>query len=184
MTSQDANFERAAPKAHRKMPAEVNILLVLLGIALVFEVLGWIFQGQSFLGNIGRLKIMILQVSVIGIIAVGVTQVIISGGIDLSSGSVVGAVAMVSMSFAQAAEYARAVYPSLTGLPVIVPVVIGLLCGLRRVSINGWLIAYTKIPPFIATLGMMVTARGFAKWYTKGQPISFPTESFAALGRA
>ena len=58
MTSQDANFERAAPKAHRKMPAEVNILLVLLGIAMVFEVLGWIFQGQSFLGNIGRLKIM------------------------------------------------------------------------------------------------------------------------------
>ena len=183
MTSQDANFERAAPKAHRKMPAEVNILLVLLGIALVFEVLGWIFQGQSFLGNFGRLKIMILQVSVIGIIAVGVTQVIISGGIDLSSGSVVGAVAMVSMSFAQSSEYARAVYPSLTDMPVIVPVAIGLLCGAAAGFVNGWLIAYTKIPPFIATLGMMVTARGFAKWYTKGQPISFPTESFAALGQ-
>ncbi len=183
MTSQDANFERAAPKAHRKMPAEVNILLVLLGIALVFEVLGWIFQGQSFLGNIGRLKIMILQVSVIGIIAVGVTQVIISGGIDLSSGSVVGAVAMVSMSFAQSSEYARAVYPSLTDMPVIVPVGIGLICGAFAGFINGWLIAYTKIPPFIATLGMMVTARGFAKWYTKGQPISFPTESYAALGQ-
>ena len=109
MATQDTNFERASPKAHRKMPPEVNILLVLVGIALVFEVLGWIFQGQSFLGNIGRLKIMILQVSVIGIIAVGVTQVIISGGIDLSSGSVVGAVAMVSMSFAQAAGYDRAV---------------------------------------------------------------------------
>ena len=183
MTSQDANFERAAPKAHRKMPAEVNILLVLLGIALVFEVLGWIFQGQSFLGNFGRLKIMILQVSVIGIIAVGVTQVIISGGIDLSSGSVVGAVAMVSMSFAQSSEYARAVYPSLTDMPVIVPVAIGLLCGAAAGFVNGWLIAYTKIPPFIATLGMMVTARGFAKWYTKGQPISFPTESYAALGQ-
>ena len=60
MATQDTNFERAAPKAHRKMPPEVNILLVLVGIALVFEVLGWIFQGQSFLGNIGRLKIMIL----------------------------------------------------------------------------------------------------------------------------
>jgi inositol transport system permease protein len=45
------------------------------------------------------------------------------------------------------------------------------------------LIAYTKIPAFIATLGMMVTARGFAKWYTKGQPISFPTDSFAAIGK-
>ena len=183
MASQDANFERAAPKAHRKMPAEVNILLVLVGIALIFEVLGWIFQGQSFLGNIGRLKIMILQVSVIGIIAVGVTQVIISGGIDLSSGSVVGAVAMVSMSLAQAAGYDRAVYPALTGLPVIVPLAVGLLCGAAAGFVNGWLIAYTKIPPFIATLGMMVTARGFAKWYTKGQPISFPEDSYAALGQ-
>ena len=113
----------------------------------------------------------------------GVTQVIISGGIDLSSGSVVGAVAMVAMSLAQAAGYDRAVYPALTGLPVIVPLAVGLLCGAAAGFVNGWLIAYTKIPPFIATLGMMVTARGFAKWYTKGQPISFPSESFAALGQ-
>ena len=94
-----------------------------------------------------------------------------------------GAVAMVSMSFAQSSEYARAVYPSLTDMPVIVPVVIGLLCGAAAGFVNGWLIAYTKIPPFIATLGMMVTARGFAKWYTKGQPISFPEDSYAALGQ-
>ncbi|MFV0358993.1 ABC transporter permease [Tropicimonas sp.] len=182
MTAQGTNVETAIPKAHRKLSPEVNILLVLIGIALVFEILGWIFQGQSFLGNFSRLKIMILQVSVIGIIAVGVTQVIISGGIDLSSGSIVGAVAMVSMSFAQSSEYARAVYPSLTDLPVIVPVLIGLVCGAIAGAINGSLIAYTKIPPFIATLGMMVTARGFAKWYTKGQPISFPTKGFAFLG--
>lgn len=182
MATQNMNFDRAAPKALRKLPPEINILLVLVGIALVFEILGWILQGQTFLGNINRLKIMILQVSVIGIIAVGVTQVIISGGIDLSSGSIVGAVAMVSMSFAQSAEYARAVYPALTDMPAIVPVLIGLVCGAIAGFINGWLIAYTKIPPFIATLGMMVTARGFAKWYTKGQPISFPTEGFAFLG--
>lgn len=182
MAVQNTNFDRAAPKALRKLPPEINILLVLVGIALAFEILGWILQGQTFLGNINRLKIMILQVSVIGIIAVGVTQVIISGGIDLSSGSIVGAVAMVSMSFAQSAEYARAVYPALTDMPAIVPVLIGLVCGAIAGFINGWLIAYTKIPPFIATLGMMVTARGFAKWYTKGQPISFPTEGFAFLG--
>ncbi|MFB2532773.1 ABC transporter permease [Paracoccus sp. p3-h83] len=168
---------------HRRLPAEVNILLVLVGIALVFEMLGWVFQGQSFLGNLDRLKIMILQVSVIGIIAVGVTQVIISGGIDLSSGSVVGAVAMISMSLAQADGYERAVYPALTGMPLVVPLGVGLLVGLAAGMVNGALIAYTKIPPFIATLGMMVTARGFAKWYTKGQPISFPSESYAALGK-
>ncbi|MER5173455.1 ABC transporter permease [Thioclava kandeliae] len=183
MATQDVNMEDARGTAHRKLPQEVNILLVLVGIAIVFEILGWVFQGQSFLANIDRLKIMILQVSVVGIIAVGVTQVIISGGIDLSSGSVVGAVAMVSMSFAQSAEYARAVYPALTDMPVIVPILIGLACGAVAGFINGWLIAYTKIPPFIATLGMMVAARGFAKWYTKGQPISFPTESYAMLGR-
>ncbi|KGJ06460.1 inositol transport system permease protein [Paracoccus halophilus] len=182
MATQDTNIERPAARAHRKLPPELNILLVLVGIALVFEILGWIFQGQSFLGNVGRLKIMILQVSVIGIIAVGVTQVIISGGIDLSSGSVVGAVAMVSMSLAQAAGYERAIYPALTGLPVVVPLLVGLLCGALAGFVNGWLIAYTRIPPFIATLGMMVTARGFAKWYTKGQPVSFPTDSFASLG--
>ena len=73
---------------------------------------------------------MILQVSVVGIIAVGVTQVIITGGIDLSSGSVVGATAMIAMSFAQVSTYPRAVYPSLTDLPVIVPIAVGLGCGL------------------------------------------------------
>ena len=145
--------------------------------------LGWIFQGQSFLFNAQRLSIMILQVSVVGIIAVGVTQVIITGGIDLSSGSIVGATAMIAMSFAQVSTYPRAVYPHLTDLPVIVPLAVGLGCGLVAGLINGLLIAYTKIPPFIATLGMMVTARGLAKWYTKGQPVSFPTDGFAAIGK-
>jgi len=167
----------------RPRPPEVNIFLGLVAIALIFEALGWIFQGQSFLFNSQRLAIMILQVSVVGIIAVGMTQVIITGGIDLSSGSIVGATAMIAMSFAQVSTYPRAVYPELTDLPVIVPVAVGLAFGLAAGIINGALIAYTKIPPFIATLGMMVTARGIAKWYTKGQPVSFPTESFAAIGK-
>jgi inositol transport system permease protein len=151
----------------------------------VFEILGWVLQGQSFLMNIQRLKIMILQVSVIGIIAVGVTQVIVLGGIDLSSGSVVGATAMIAMSFAQVGTYPRAVFieQGWVDLPLIVPLAVGLGCGLLAGMINGALIAYTKIPPFIATLGMMVTARGIAKWYTKGQPVSFPTDSFAAMGK-
>ncbi len=170
-------------RSRRRLPPELTILLVLVGISLTFEILGWILQGQSFLGNTQRLSIMILQVSVIGIIAIGVTQVIISDGIDLSSGSIVGATAMISMSLAQMGSYERALYPALTDLPVIVPVAAGLLVGVVCGVINGFLIAYTRIPPFIATLGMMVTARGFAKWYTKGQPISFPTESFAAIGK-
>ena len=72
-------------KSARRIPPEFNIFLVLVGIALVYEVLGWIFVGQSFLMNSQRLTIMILQVAVIGIIAVGVTQVIITGGIDVGA---------------------------------------------------------------------------------------------------
>ena len=171
-----------APTHHRRRSQELNALIGLIGIAAIFEILGWLLEGQSFLFNTQRLSIMILQVSVIGVIAVGVTQVIITGGIDLSSGSVVGASAMIAMSFAQVSTYPRAMYPELTDLPVIIPVAIGLGCGLAAGLINGALIAYTKIPAFIATLGMMVTARGIAKWYSHGMPISFPTEGYASIG--
>src|SRR5262245_44576139 len=172
----------AAAARKRRFPPEASIFLVLLGIALAFEVLGWIFIGQSFLLNKQRLMVMILQVSVIGIIAVGVTQVIITGGIDLSSGSVVGMTAMIAASLAQNSDYARAVYPELTGLPVFFPVLAGLAAGLLAGLINGGLIAYTAIPPFIATLGMMVTARGISKWYTRGQPVSMLQDDYAAIG--
>ncbi|OWV91054.1 ABC transporter [Rhizobium sp. R72] len=178
--------EATAPLAtrarRRRVPPELSIFLVLIGIALIYEILGWIFIGQSFLFNSQRLTIMILQVSVIGIIAVGVTQVIITGGIDLSSGSVVGMTAMIAASFAQASTWPRALYPSLTDLPFFIPIGVGLLIGLAAGFINGQLIARTKIPPFIATLGMMVSARGISKWYTKGQPVSGLTDQFNFIG--
>lgn len=173
----------AAPlRRPRSLPPEGGILLVLLGIALTFELLGWIFVGQSFLLNAQRLVVMVLQVSVIGIIAIGVTQVIITGGIDLSSGSVVALTAMVAASLAQSSDAVRMVYPSLTDLPVVIPVAAGLAVGAAAGLINGTLIASTAIPPFIATLGAMVTARGLARWYTRGAPISMLTDPFAALG--
>jgi inositol transport system permease protein len=165
-----------------KLPTEVRILLVLVGVALVFEALGWVFVGQSFLLNQDRLVVMILQMSVIGIIAVGVTQVIITGGIDLSSGSVLAFTAMIAASLAQEAGYARAVYPELGGISVFFPVIAGLLIGAMCGWINGALISYTSIPPFIATLGMYVSARGLAKWYTKGSPVSMLTDDYAWIG--
>src|SRR6267154_66246 len=139
---------RSARRA-RRFPPAASILMVLVGLALTFELLGWILVRQSFLLNEQRLVVMILQVSVIGIISVGVTQVIITGGIDLSSGSVVGLTAMMAASFAQTSDFARAVYPSLTDLPVVVPVAVGLAAGLAAGLINGCLVAYTGIPPFI-----------------------------------
>lgn len=175
-------LDQSDRRRQRRLPPEANIFLVLIAIALIYELLGWIFVGQSFLLNQQRLTIMILQVSVIGIIAVGVTQVIITGGIDLSSGSVVGMTAMLSASLAQASTWPRALYPSLTDLPFFIPLGVGVLAGMLAGYINGQLIARTKIPPFIATLGMMVTARGVSKWYTKGQPVSGLTEQFNFIG--
>jgi inositol transport system permease protein len=171
-----------ADRRSRRWPPEAGILMVLLALALVFEVLGWIFIRQSFLFNEQRLVVMILQVSVIGIIAVGVTQVIITGGIDLSSGSVVALTAMVAASLAQSSDAVRAVYPSLVDLPVVIPVLAGLAVGAAAGLVNGTLIAWTSIPPFIATLGVMVTARGIAKWYTRGQPVSMLTDAYASIG--
>jgi len=182
----EAVAERALPgsrtRRRRRWPPEASILMVLVGLALAFELLGWIFVRQSFLLNQQRLVVMILQVSVIGIIAIGVTQVIITGGIDLSSGSVVALTAMVAASLAQAGDAVRPVYPALIDLPVIVPVAAGVAVGAAAGLLNGTLIARTAIPPFIATLGVMVSARGLAKWYTRGQPVSMLTDAYADIG--
>ena len=143
--------------------------------------IGWQVRGASFLVNGQRLLVMVLQVSIVGLLAIGVTQVILTGGIDLSSGSVVALSAMIAASLAQTPN-ARAVFPSLTGLPVVAPVVAGLTTGALAGLVNGSLIAYTGIPPFIATLGMMVSARGLARYYTRGQPISMLTDDYTAIG--
>lgn len=165
-----------------KWPPELSIFLVLLGIALFFEAAGWLTVGQSFLLNAERLQIIVLQMAVIGIIAVGVNLVIITGGIDLSSGSVVAATAVVSASLAQVSDFPRAVFPQLTDLPVVWALLAGMCVGLAVGLLNGSLIAFTGIPPFIATLGTMVAARGFAKWFTNGTPVSMLTDDFATLG--
>ncbi len=182
----------------REKPPELNVLIALVLIIVAFEALGRILYGDSFLLNTRdnvdaifnwpRLNIIILQVSIVGIIALGVTQVIISGGIDLSSGSIVGATAMVTMSFAQTAlvngnPNPKAIFGDWAmDLPIIAPILIALACGILAGAINGALIAYTRIPPFIATLGMMVTARGLSKWWSNGNPVSFPTEGYAKIG--
>ena len=168
---------------YKSLPTEFNIFLVLLGMALLFEILGWIFIGQSFILNKRRLIIMILQVSVIGIIAVGVTQVIIMSGIDLSGGSLVAFAAIVAASLAQNSAYSKAVFPHLTDLPFLIPVLAGIGAGLIAGFISGNLIARTGIPAFIATLGMLVSARGAAAWYNNGKPVSFLTDDFTSLGQ-
>ncbi len=175
----------AAPEKKRegrKLPTEAGILFILIGIAVLFEIMGWVFKGDTFLFNPQRLFIIVLQVSVVGLLAIAVTQVIITGGIDLSSGSVLAISAMVAASLAQTPENTRAVYPALTNLPFIIPLLTGLCVGILAGLINGSLIARTGIPPFIATLGMMVAARGFARAYTGGQPVSMLSPNFTWIG--
>ena len=188
-------------KKKRTRPNELNILIALFVIIAIFEALGQFLpymNSQSLLFdtagrfdtifNEARIKIIILQVSIIGIIALGVSQVIATGGIDLSSGSVVGVTAMIAMSFAQTElvngnPNPRAVFGVWAmDLPVFIPILVGLACGLVAGAINGALVAFTGIPPFIATLGMMVTARGMAQWWTSGNPVSFPTEGYTWIG--
>jgi inositol transport system permease protein len=188
-------------KNKRAWPNELNIFIALILIIAIFETLGQTLpymNEQSFLFdtrdrfdsifNEARLRIIILQVSIIGIIALGVTQVIISGGIDLSSGPLVGATAMIAMSFAQTELVngglnPKAVFgPWAFDLPILIPIIVALVFGAMIGAINGSLIAFTRIPPFIATLGMFLICRGIAQAWTRGRPVSFPTEGYAQLG--
>jgi inositol transport system permease protein len=194
MAQQDAGIGGLKYDSTRRARApEWNVLIALVALIVVFELLNRI-NGTSFLFNMRdnvpglfnqqRIDIMLLQVAITGIIALGVTQVIVAGGIDLSSGSIVGATAMIVMSFAQTGMVngnpnPKAIFGEWAmDLPVIIPIIVGLACGIFAGLINGILVAYTRIPPFIATLGVMVSARGVSRWWSNGQPISFPTEAY------
>lgn len=100
------------------------------------------------------------QITVLGILAVGMTAVIIIGGIDLSVGSIL-ALSMMVMG------WTHETYNLPLGLGIIVALLVGALCGLT----NGLLITRAKLPPFIATLAMMTIARGLANIITDGRQI-------------
>ena len=109
------------------------------------------------------------QTSINAIIAVGLTFVIVSGGIDLSVGSVVAFSGVVMASLLQRA------------VPLPLALLGGLATGLGCGLVNGALITFGRLPPFIATLGMMSVARGGALLYTDGRPISGFSEGFRWL---
>jgi len=111
------------------------------------------------------------QSSIIGIIAIGMTFVIIKGGIDLSVGSILGFSAVVATSFAHPGEY-----------PVIAPIIMGLLVGVACGLVNGFVIAKWNIAPFIVTLGMLTAARGMTLVYTDGKPIINLSDAYNFIG--
>ncbi|SMP41891.1 ABC transporter permease [Anoxynatronum buryatiense] len=125
---------------------------------------------------------VLTQSAIFGIMALGMTLVITSKGIDLSVGSVLALTGVVAASLGQSAAATSKFFPGLGELPLIVPVLAAILLGALIGAINGGLLSYTGIPAFIATLGMMTIARGFALIYTGGSPISSLTPAFTRLG--
>jgi ribose transport system permease protein len=122
--------------------------------------------------TVSNLLNVLEQTSINAVIAVGMTFVIISGGIDLSVGSLVALAGVVLASGLRA------------GLPLPVALVAGLMVGTGCGLLNGALITLGRLPPFIATLGMMSMARGAALVYTEGRPISGFTAGFRSLATA
>jgi inositol transport system permease protein len=153
-----------------------GIFLVFIAMLIVASILSPAFLSKTNLINVVR------QMSVVGLIALGVTGVIVSAGIDLSSGSVVGLSAVVAASLSQLPDYPAAFYKGLQ-VPLFVAILaacgVGALVGL----INGSLVAKTRIPPFIATLGTLTAIRGAALLYTGGRPISDLTDGYNFIGQ-
>jgi inositol transport system permease protein len=154
-----------------------GIFLIFLGMVILASI-----ASPAFLTKINLINI-VRQISVIGLIALGVTGVIVTAGIDLSSGSVVGVSCVVAATFSQVTTGARVLYPDLAGNPVYVAVIAGCLVGMAAGLINGFLIAKTRIPPFIATLGMFSAARGAAMLFTAGRPISNLKDDYNFIGQ-
>jgi methyl-galactoside transport system permease protein len=117
------------------------------------------------------------------IIALGVGGILITQGTDLSAGRLVGLAAVVSASMLQASDYAYRMYPNLTELPVIVPIlVVAVVCGIVGL-VNGVVVSVFKVPPFIATLGMMIIVYGLNSIYFDrppygAQPVGGLSKSF------
>ena len=130
--------------------------LTLLGVLAVLVLIGGITQPDSFLDT-RNLQLVLTQASVIGVVTVGMTFVIVSGGIDLSVG------AIVALSSVWATTVATQEY-GFFGI-LFTAVVVGVGCGL----VNGVLIAFGQMVPFIATLAMLASARGLALQITDGR---------------
>jgi ribose transport system permease protein len=130
-------------------------LTILIGVLVALCVVGYVLDA-NFLGE-NNISIMLRLAAAIGVVSVGMTFVIISGGIDLSVGSMV-ALSSVWMTTVATQEYGPWVM-----------VVCALLVGLGAGLVNGVLIAYGKIVPFIATLAMYASARGLAERLSERQ---------------
>ena len=152
-----------------------GIFLILIAMCIIFAIMSPAFVRLSNILNI------LNQTAIFGIMALGMTFVIISKGIDLSVGSVLALAGLVAASLSQIPAQMK-LYADLPELPVIVPILAALLVGTLCGAINGAFVAYTKIPAFIATLGMMTIVRGYTLTYSNARPLSNLTPHMNAIG--
>ena len=150
-----------------KVSFQVREFGIFLALVLLFVFFS--FATPHFF-NVGNLLNIIRQVSLIGILAMGMTMVIVTGEIDLSVGAIYGAAAIVG-GFAMT-----------RGLPVWLAVVAALLTGLVFGLLNGVLATYARIPALIVTLGMMNVARGFALVLSGARVIALSKRTVDASG--
>ncbi len=146
---------------------EALTLVGFLGLVIFMSITSDVFLTTDNILNIAR------QVSINGILAVGMTFVILTGGIDLSVGAVMAftgtIMAGMMINF---------------GMPPIAAVLVGVALGAAIGYINGMFVSYAKIPAIIVTLAMMEISRGFALLYTGGYPLSGLPDSFSFIGRS
>ncbi|MER6114435.1 substrate-binding domain-containing protein [Streptomyces sp. NPDC001743] len=150
--------------ALRRLLLDNGALSALVILVVAMSVLSGDFLTTDNLLNVG------VQAAVTAILAFGVTFVIVSAGIDLSVGSVAALSATV-LAWLATSE----------GVPVVLAVLLAAATGLACGLVNGALVAYGKLPPFIATLAMLSVGRGLSLVISQGSPIAFP-ESVSRIG--
>lgn len=139
---------------------------------LLFALMVAVSIANSNFLSVQNIKNIFQQISINGILAVGMTFVIITGGIDLSVGSLLGFSGVIAASLVSGG-----------GNPLWA-VLAGIVAGLIFGVINGLLISYAKVVPFIVTLGMLSIARGITNVYTRGSPIIKLDKRFTAIGQS
>lgn len=150
----------------------IGPLLGLVAILIFFVPLIYSKGELSTWLSARNLKNLLHQYCVHGVIALGMLMIIVSGGIDLSVGSVVSLVTVVSMQVYRSVESpgGSTFLPSVAAMGA--GIAIGVVCG----AINGFIITRLKVAPFIVTLGMMSIARGAAIWLSGRTTVSFSGE--------
>jgi ribose/xylose/arabinose/galactoside ABC-type transport system permease subunit len=143
-----------------------GIVFVLMALVIVISIAAPVFLSPRNIRNV------LQQVSTLGILSMGVTVLMISGGIDLSVGSAMSTVAVIVGTMLKA------------GFPVEIAIIAGLVLGCTIGCLNGMLAAFTKAHPFILTLGTMTILQGVAIIITQGYPINDLGARFGYIGGA